>query len=100
VEGVYIPSFFVRQATHRQGQGEKGQGKARFAVSGAARQPRRRQAGRGGAAASPLLRRANRNYRASFNKTYSVGRGVSSKAADSGNGGWVRGWKPDPFDKV
>jgi hypothetical protein len=44
--------------------------------------------------------RANRNYRESFNKIYFVGRGVSRKAADSGNGGWVPGWKSNPLDKV
>jgi hypothetical protein len=42
--------------------------------------------------------RANRNYRESFNKIYFVGRGVSSKAADSGDGGWARGWKSNPLD--
>ena len=44
--------------------------------------------------------RANRNYRESFNKIYFVGGGVSSKAADSGNGGWAPGWKSNPLDKV
>jgi hypothetical protein len=46
--------------------------------------------------------RANRNYRESVNKIYFEGRGVSSKAADSGNGGWapVLGWKSNPVDKV
>jgi hypothetical protein len=46
--------------------------------------------------------RANSNYQTSFNKIYSgeVRGGVSSKAADSGNGGWVRGWKAGLFEKV